>query len=269
MTPIEGSSAPLPPPDRLPPRLVLIPNTLDFGANGAPIEDLLAHGVLARAAGLSHWVVEDARSARAFLKRVGQLVPLATVLQQIAICELPRRPKGSGSAAFARDVLSALLAPLREGHDVGVLSEAGLPGVADPGRELVAAAHAAGFGVQVLPGASSITLAVAASGLSGQSFAFVGYLPVEADARRARLQELEHLSRRVQQTQVFIETPYRNPALLQALLHAAAGTSWLSVSLALTTTDAWTRTARIDAWRREPSVLPDRLPAVFCLLGER
>ncbi len=248
------------------PRLVLVPNTLDHGASIGDIADLLPASVLRRAAGLVHWLVEDARSARSFLKRVGQVVPLSLPLQQLDLQELPRRAKGPALAPRAEEV-SALLAPLRAGHDLGLLSEAGLPAVADPGREVVAAAHAAGFAVQVLPGASSIPLAVAASGLPGQSFAFVGYVPVESEARRQRIIELETLCRRQQQTQVFIETPYRNPALLDAVLQAGHASTWLSVSVALTTADAWTRTARLQAWRTAPSVLPDRLPAVFCLMA--
>ena len=130
-----------------------------------------------------------------------------------------RRRAGRTPATFDGD---RLLAPALAGDDLGLISEAGLPAVADPGARLVAAAHAAGIRVVALPGASSITLAVAASGLNGQSFAFVGYLPIEAEARAARIRELEATSRRLAQTQVMIETPYRNAALLGALARAAA-----------------------------------------------
>jgi 16S rRNA (cytidine1402-2'-O)-methyltransferase len=133
----------------------------------------------------------------------------------------------------------------------------------------VAWAHAQGCRVEVLPGASAVTLAVSASGLGGQSFAFVGYLPQEPEARRLRIRELEAESRRKGQTQVFIETPYRNAAMLEALIGAASPSTWLSVSLALTTPQAQTRTSRISTWREAPSIpafsLSDRLPAVFCL----
>lgn len=256
-------------------RLVLVPNTLDFGATGdagegseADIADLLPRSVIEQASGLRHWLVEDARSARAFIKRCAASAGRPLVLSELSIQEMPRLRKGAppGTAIDPRDQAAAL-APLERGEALGLLSEAGLPGVADPGRDWVAAAHAAGHEVTVLPGASSITLAVAASGLSGQSFAFVGYLPVDAVERRARIQALEQASRRLQQTQVLIETPYRNGALWDALLATLAPTSRLSVSVALTTPAGWTRSRRVQDWRREPLTLPDRLPAVFCLQG--
>jgi 16S rRNA (cytidine1402-2'-O)-methyltransferase len=153
------------------------------------------------------------------------------------------------------------------GHDLGLLSEAGLPAVADPGAALVQAAHAAGLRVMPLAGASSLLLALAASGLNGQSFAFVGYLPQEPGPRTARLRELEALSRRLQQTQIAIETPYRNAALMTALLAALQPGTRLSVSSGLTGPAAWTHTATVADWRRRETGLSDREPAVFCWLG--
>jgi 16S rRNA (cytidine1402-2'-O)-methyltransferase len=124
-----------------------------------------------------------------------------------------------------------------------------------------------GVPVQTLPGASSLMLALAASGLNGQSFAFVGYLPVEAVARAGRVKELEALSRRVGQTQLVIETPYRNTALLNALATTLAPTTKLSVSCGLTLAEGWTRSQAVAQWRAAPTTLPDRLPAVFAFLG--
>ena len=250
--------------------LYLVPNALDFGIEGAdeavPLDELLPMGVLRIAARLEHWVAENARSTRAFLKRVERIVPLARPLQQIAIVELPRPAKG-GKPAVVPD-LGPLLAPLRVGADLGLISEAGLPAVADPGAALVQAAHAAGLSVVALPGSSSLLLALAASGLNGQSFAFVGYLPVEVAARAARLRELETLSRKGRQTQILIETPYRNAAMLQALLdHLQPGTR-LSVSCALTAPGAFTRSDSVARWRAQPGVLPADRPAVFALLAE-
>jgi 16S rRNA (cytidine1402-2'-O)-methyltransferase len=121
--------------------------------------------------------------------------------------------------------------------------------------------------VQPLAGASSLLLALAASGLNGQSFAFVGYLPQDAAARTSRLRELEALSRRGAQTQLLIETPYRNAALLAALLAALAPTTKLSVSVGLTLPGGWTRSDSIAGWRAVPADMPDRVPAVFCLLA--
>ena len=133
-------------------------------------------------------VCENAKTTRAFLKRVDSASAAGAVpLQELAIVELPRPNKGREPAPGPAGV-DALLAPARAGHDLGLLSEAGLPALADPGAALVAAAHAAGIAVVAHPGASSIALALAASGLNGQSFAFVGYIPVPADERAARIQ---------------------------------------------------------------------------------
>ena len=252
-------------------RLVLVPNALDFGAEPQPLDAILPSAVLHAAAQLSHWLVEDAKSARAFLKRVHGLSPLREPLQSLQITELPRPTKGPRPADAASDsralalLLAPLLAPAHAGHDVGLLSEAGLPAVADPGAAVVALAHAQGIEVQVLPGPSSLLLALAASGLDGQSFAFVGYLPQDATARRERIRELEATSRRLRQTQIFIETPYRNAALLAAWLDAGAATTRLSVSIGLTLPEGWTRTAPIGDWRVRPPALSPRLPAVFLI----
>ena len=247
--------------------LVLVPNTLDFGAPGAvpDLQEVLPLGVIRRAAALPHWVAENAKTTRAFLKRVDAVVSLAQPLQAIEIVELPRPQKGARIAAAPN--LDALLAPAMSGHDIGLISEAGLPAVADPGAALVQAAHTAGITVIALPGPSSLLLALAASGLNGQSFAFVGYLPVEANERGARLRELEALSRRAGQTQLMIETPYRNEALLTALLaHLQAGTR-VSVSCGLTLSSGFTRTDTVERWKAKPASLPAGLPVVFSLLA--
>jgi len=178
---------------------------------------------------------------------------------------LPRPPKGRpDSGVFdAGRLLAATLA----GDDVGLISEAGLPAVADPGALLVAAAHAAGIRVVALPGASSITLAVAASGLNGQSFAFVGYLPIEGEVRAARIRELEATSRRLAQTQVMIETPYRNAALLGALVAHLQPSTTLSISVGLTLAGESTRCDRVERWRARAEELPADVPAVFSFLA--
>ncbi|HEX7689822.1 MAG TPA: SAM-dependent methyltransferase [Burkholderiaceae bacterium] len=254
-------------------RLLLMPNALDLGAAEVPLGDVLAAGVIAQAARLGHWIVEDARSARAFLKRVDALAPLAQPLQQTAIAELPRPPKGGHRpppAAGARGEASPwerLLAPALAGHDVGLLSEAGLPGVADPGAFVVGAAHRLGIAVVALSGPSSITLALAASGLNGQSFVFHGYLPTDAGPRRARLRELEAASRKLDQTQVFIETPYRNAAMLEAAIDALAPTTRLAIACGLTLAEGWASTRTAAEWKAARVALPDRVPAVFSLLA--
>ena len=251
-----------------PGRLVLVPNTLDLGTESeVDLRDVLPQAVIARAATLGHWVTENAKTTRALLKRVNSLVPLAQPLQQIQITELPRPPKGGGRPAAAPD-LRPLLAPALIGHDVGLLSEAGLPAVADPGALLVQAAHALGLVVEPMSGPTSLLLALAASGLNGQSFAFVGYLPVEAAERATRIRELDALSRRQGQTQIAIETPYRNDALLGALLqHLQPGTQ-LAVACGLTLPGARCETRSVAAWRQAGAApLGGRLPAVFSWLG--
>ncbi|WP_088281730.1 SAM-dependent methyltransferase [Ideonella sp. A 288] len=250
----------------MPGRLVLVPNGLDLGS-GEEIDltEVLPRAVLAQAASIGHWVVENAKTARAFLKRVDRHVTLAQPLQALDIRELPRPRKGVSTpepADFGR-----LLAPALAGHDVGLLSEAGLPAVADPGALLVSAAHGLGLTVMPLSGPSSLLLALAASGLNGQSFAFVGYLPVEAGARAARLRELESLSRRQGQTQIAIETPYRNATLLGALVEHLHPSTRLCVASGLTLSAQQCQTRTVQAWRAMRHEIGDRVPAVFLWLA--
>lgn len=252
-------------------KLVLVPNMLDLGTTPEPVDSVLSAHALRRAAGLQHWVVENAKTARAFLKRVDALVALAQPLQTLQLHELPRARKGSGEAVGPA-AWAALLAPALAGQDLGLLSDAGLPAVADPGAALVAAAHAAGIVVEPLAGASSLTLALAASGLNGQRFAFEGYLPQQPAERQQRVRELEQRSRREAQTQLVIETPYRNEALLQALAQSLQPDTRLSVACGLTSASGWCRTLGVAAWRSELKVpgrapMADTLPAVFMWLA--
>jgi 16S rRNA (cytidine1402-2'-O)-methyltransferase len=253
--------------------LFLMPNTLDFGVADSEVSlhAVLPLEVIHIAARLTHWAAENAKTTRAFLKRVDAIQPLGQALQALQITELPRPPKGNPASKDGGDLQQqawkALLAPLREGHDMGLISEAGLPAIADPGAMLVAAAHAEGIKVQALSGPSSLLMALGASGLNGQSFSFVGYLPIEATERAKRIRELEAQSARQQQTQLMIETPYRNEALLQALLSNLRPQTRLSVSCALSLPQGWTRTASVADWRAKPTAMPDKLPAVFALLG--
>ena len=257
-----------------PGKLYLVPNTLDFGIEGGAVDlrEVLPMYVIETAARLSFWAAENAKTTRHFLKRVDALAPLATPLQSLNIAELPRPPKGRNEARAADHVNQnaawlALLAPALAGHDIGLMSEAGLPAIADPGALLVAAAHEANIEVVPMSGPSSLLLALAASGLNGQSFAFVGYLPVDAPARNARIRELEALSAHQQQTQLMIETPYRNDALRQALLATLKPTTRLSISCGLTVAQGWTRSATVGEWRSSGETMPDKIPAVFALLA--
>ena len=251
--------------------LYLVPAPLDFGCDTQmPLQDSLPDATLTTAARLTHWVCENAKSARAYLKRVNAAHPLALPLQEQTITELPREvhKKGDhgdkGSAIFdARPLLAAALA----GHDIGLVSEAGMPAVADPGSSVVRAAHALGITVVPLVGPVSLLLALAASGLNGQNFAFVGYLPQDSDERAQRIRALESLALKTGQTQLFIETPYRNAVLLQALLQTLQPTTRLSISSGLTLTSSATRSQSVQQWRRKPGGPDKHTPAVFAIGG--
>ena len=218
-------------------------------------DSILPAEVLRIARGLRYFVVEDAKSARAELKRIGVTRPI----QDIDIRELPREPKQAD--------LDVLLAPLLTGASVGLMSEAGAPAVADPGALLVRAAHARGIRVAPLVGPSSLLLALMASGLNGQNFAFQGYLPVREPERSKRIAELEQESHREGRTQIFIETPYRNTALFNALLQACRPDTQLCLASDLTTDGENIETRRIDAWRTGPAPALEKRPTVFLLLA--
>lgn len=247
-------------------RLFLVPTPLDFGCEATvPLPEVLPAGTIAQAARLAHWVCENAKSARAFLKRVGEVQPLAMALQQQQIVELPREVHKKGDhlpASFdARPLLQAALA----GHDVGLLSEAGMPAVADPGSSVVRAAHELGLEVVPLVGPVSLLLTLAASGLNGQNFAFVGYLPQDAAQRTQRLRELEALALRTGQTQMFIETPYRNAAVWQAMLQGLKPGTRVAVASALTLPTAQCRCASVAGWKKEGPPVANDVPAVFAI----
>ncbi len=259
-----------------PPRgtLFLVPTPLDFGlhqeAPDAPSTWLPAEtiGVASR---LTHWITENAKSTRAFLKRVEAVASLAAPLQSQQIAELPRSAHKKGDHAPQADSdaqARALLEPAMLGHDIGLVSEAGMPAIADPGSSVVRAAHALNLRVVPLTGPISLMLALAASGLNGQSFAFVGYVPQEASDRARRLKELEALALKTGQTQIVIETPYRNTALLQAMLQTLHPHTRLAVCGALTLPQQTCRSAVVSEWKRNPRLagdVPLDAPCVFLL----
>ena len=220
---------------------------------GSPA-DALPGSALEIVRGLRDFVAENAKSARAFLAAVGMPCPL----RELRIEVLDQNTRS--------DSMPALLAPLREGRALGLLSEAGCPAIADPGAALVAAAHRDGYRVVPLIGPSSIMLALMASGLEGQRFAFWGYLPREKDAREMKLRELEHRSRADEATQIFIETPYRNDAMVSSLLRACSPESRLCIASNLTLPQEHVRTHTVAAWRTQPPAL-GRHPSVFMLLA--
>lgn len=250
-------------------RLYLVPTPLDHGCEAVvPLPDVLPLGTLRVAAALAHWISENARSTRAFLKRVDAVVPLGQPIQAQHIIELPHALHKKGDHRATRDAdadAHAWLAPALDGCDIGLTSEAGMPAVADPGSSVVRAAHALGIEVVPLIGPASILLALAASGLGGQSFAFVGYLPQAADERARRIRALEALARKSGQTQLFIEAPYRNAALLGALLQHLQPATRLAVASGLTLPGAELRSARVQDWRTRPALADARLPAIFAI----
>jgi len=223
--------------------LYAIPSAL----GGAPA-DALPDSSIRIVRSLRDFAVENAKSARAFLGGLGLAVRDLNVV------------------VINEDVLS-LLRPLREGRSLGLLSEAGCPAIADPGAALVEGAHREGFRVVPLVGPSSITLALMASGLEGQRFAFCGYLPREKAEREARIRELEKRSHKENETEIFIETPYRNDAMMDSLLSTCNSSSLLCVAADLTLPTESIITKTVQQWRRAGAAI-GRRPAVFLLLAD-
>jgi 16S rRNA (cytidine1402-2'-O)-methyltransferase len=228
--------------------LYVLPNTLGDG----PPDAVIPGPVLDRARALDYFIAEDPKSARAFLKRIGGTRPL----QGIRIVRLDHNTRA--------DDIASLLDPVLAGRDAGLLSEAGLPAVADPGANLVHVAHERGVRVVPLSGPSSILLALCASGLEGQRFGFHGYLPVSAPELIEVLKRLERDSQRLKQTQIFIETPYRNERTLGVCLRTLASDTKLCLATDLTTASESVRTRSVAEWRRHVPHLKDR-PTVFLI----
>ncbi len=245
--------------------LFLVPAPLDFGCTPeVPLTQVMPQATLATAARLTHWVGENAKTTRAYLKRIDALVPLAQPLQQMNIVELPREVHKRGDHQGEFDA-RPLLAPALQGHDMGLVSEAGMPAIADPGASVVRAAHQLGVTVVPLVGPISLMLALAASGLNGQSFAFVGYLPQDSAQRSARLRSLSQLVQQTGQTQLFIETPYRNAGLFQALLSDLPGQTRLAVCSGLSLPHQQVRCQTVQAWKNQPMPPDKNTPCVFLI----
>ncbi|ULJ69609.1 SAM-dependent methyltransferase [Wielerella bovis] len=231
------------------PALYLIPTPL--GAADTPC--LLPHEQ-AQIIHITDFVVEAEKTARAHLKHMGVTTPIR---------ELNLQTLNEHTPAAA---VTALLQPLREGRDLGLVSEAGCPAIADPGADLVALAHAEGFEIKPLIGASSIVLALMASGANGQCFAFKGYLPADHDGRSGSLKTLETRSRQANETQLFIETPYRNDALLADAIAMLHPDTRLCVACDLTLPTQQIISKRISEWRTMPELpLLKKRPALFVL----
>jgi 16S rRNA (cytidine1402-2'-O)-methyltransferase len=247
-------------------RLFIVPAPLDFGcATQTSLEETIPAGTLAVAAKLTHWICENAKSARAYLKRIDELHPLAAPLREQHIAELPREVHKKGDHEAGGFDARPLLAAAVGGADMGLLSEAGMAAIADPGSSVVRAAHELGLQVVPLVGPVSLLLALAASGLNGQNFAFVGYLPQDAAQRAQRIRELEALALKHGQSQLFIETPYRNAVLWDALTKTLQPSTRLAVGSGLTLANAVTRSQPVRVWRLEGAPIANDTPAVFAI----
>lgn len=201
---------------------------------------------------LTEFIVEDEKNARHFLKKIGIKVPLNTIVLHL----LNEHTKQMD--------IPSLLKPLKEGRTIGLLSDAGCPAVADPGAELVKMAHEEGIEVIPLTGPSSIILALMASGMNGQSFTFHGYLPRERTARVRKIKELEQMAMSKNQTQIFIEAPYRNHHVLEDLLSTCYGATRLCIACDISSTREFIKTRSVSAWKGHlPSV--EKRPTVFII----
>ena len=230
-------------------KLYLIPSPLGDYSPG----EVLPEPVIKTACSLRVFVVEELRTARRFLSAAGLRGHIDELEFHILNEHTTQQETESLAALFDRS-------------DVGLISEAGLPAVADPGAELVALCHRKGIEVVPLVGPSSLMLALMASGLNGQSFAFRGYLPAKTDERKAAVKDLERLSKSLRQSQIFIETPYRNDSLLQDLLQQLQPSTRLTVAADITLPTAFIRTKSVAAWRKEPVTIGKR-PCVFIILA--
>ena len=204
--------------------------------------------------GLDYFIVENTRTARRFLSKAG----VSRRIEELEFRELNEH-------TVAGAAVEELIKPLLAGRSAGVISEAGVPAVADPGALVVEAAHRKGIRVVPLVGPSSIILAVMASGLNGQSFAFNGYLPVKGSERQRAIRHFERRAVQERQSQLFIEAPYRNVKLLQELMQTLQSETRLTVAMDLTAPTEWIRTMRVAEWRK--ATLPDlqRRPAIFII----
>ena len=228
--------------------LYLIPNLL----GETPVEQVLPaynHDIIM---GIRHFIVEDVRTARRFLKLVDRSIDI----DQLTFYTLNKHTKP--------DEISGMLKPLEEGNPMGVISEAGCPAVADPGADVVAIAQRKGLQVVPLVGPSSIILAVMGSGFNGQSFAFNGYLPIEPDERIKTLKKLEQRAYTENQTQLFIETPYRNAKMMADILKACRPQTHLCIAADLTTADEFIRTRTVKEWGGHLPNL-DKVPCIFLI----
>lgn len=231
-------------------KLYLIPSPL--GEND-PAE-VIPMPVLDSLAGFKTFVVEEVRTARRYLSRAG----LKGRIGELEFHELNEHTDAA--------TIEGYLKLFEDGNNVALISEAGLPAVADPGAQLVALAHSHGIDVVPAVGPSSLMLALMASGLNGQSFAFCGYIPAKTDERRSRLRTLEKVSAQLKQTQIIIETPYRNDSLFADILATCSPGTRVCIAANITMPDAFIKTRKVSAWKKEQPTIGKR-PCVFLILA--
>lgn len=231
-------------------KLYLIPSPL--GEND-PAE-VIPGPVLESLKGFRTFVVEEVRTARRYLSRAG----LKGCIGELEFHELNEHTDQATVESYLR--------LFDDGNNVALISEAGLPAVADPGAQLVALAHRHGIEVVPAVGPSSLMLALMSSGLNGQSFAFCGYIPAKTDERRSKLKTLEKVSAQLRQTQILIETPYRNDSLFADILSVCSASTRVCVAANITMPDAFIRTKKVSEWKKEGLVIGKR-PCVFLILA--
>jgi 16S rRNA (cytidine1402-2'-O)-methyltransferase len=229
-------------------KLYMIPTTL----GGEQINDVIPESVQQLIAGMRHFIVEDIKSARRYLRRVDRNFPI----DDSVFFELNKRTE-------LKD-LNRYLKPAKEGHNIGVISEAGCPGVADPGADVVALAHEEGIRVAPLVGPSSILLALMGSGFSGQEFTFHGYLPKDRKDRVKHLKDFEADTRRSGHTHIFMDTPFRNMNVLDDLLNELANTTQLCIASNITLPDESVWTMNVEQWREKAYDLSKK-PTIFLI----
>ena len=244
--------------------LYLVPNTLGEENRALQINQVIPPLVCQIASQLDFWIVENAKTARAFLSAVNQISPLKTPLQEISM----EQWRGPNNEVKPKE----LIGPLLEGHDMGLISEAGLPAIADTGTEIVEIAHQHKINVRPLVGPNSLMIALMASGMNGQQFSFHGYLPIKAPDRQKKLKQLENDSKVNHSAQLWIETPYRNTSMLSTVTEVLNPNSHLCMAIDLTLETETIIRLPISQWKdllqKNPASLPpkiDKRPAVFVL----
>jgi len=231
--------------------LYLIPVTLGETTSRSVLPDYNRDLVV----GIKHFIVENIRSARRFLRKIDQTINI----DELTFYELNRHTD--------RKIIGEYLEPLKNGKPVGVISEAGCPAIADPGADVVGIAQSRGYKVVPLVGPSSIIMSVMASGFNGQSFAFNGYLPVEGPQRVKALKKLENKVWNEDQTQSFIETPYRNAKMIETILQSLKPTTKLCIASGITCKEEYIKTKTVEQWKKEKSKIPDisKIPTIFVI----